>query len=118
MKMITIPFSRHFDPLRPNLITDTKEKYEFTHGTNSVCVYDINTMDFVKEIPVGPKPDCHSSSFDNHYLYIACEDGLYCISHKSLNVVNKVDTGHVFGTNVMPDGSTMLLHASGLYGFY
>jgi len=44
---------RHFEPLRPNRILGRPDKYEFTHGTNSVCVYDIRTLDFVKEIPVG-----------------------------------------------------------------
>ena len=78
--------NRHYDPLRPNRIHDGPERYEFTHGTNSVCVYDLATMRFVKEIPVGAKPDCHATSLDNKYLYIACHDGLYCIGQDSLAV--------------------------------
>ncbi len=102
----------HFDPLRPNRFLCGDERYEFAHGTNSVCVYDIHTLDFVKEIPVGQEPDCHSTSLNNRFLYIACADGLYIISQESLEVVNIVDTGHVYATNVMPDGGTMLLHDS------
>jgi len=102
--------SRHFEPLRPNRFAGVDDKYEFTHGTNSVCVYDINTMDFVKEIPVGVEPDCHSTSMSNRWLYMACADGLWCIDQESLEVAKVVDTGHVYATNVMPDGDTMLLH--------
>lgn len=102
--------SRHFEPLRPNRFAGTPETYEFAHGTNSVCVYDIRTMGFVKEIPVGIEPDCHSTSLDNRFLYMACADGLWVISQESLEVVKVVDTGHVYATNVMPDGDTMLLH--------
>ena len=103
---------RHFEPLRPSRFEGSAERYEFTHGTNSVCAYDIRTMDFVKEIPVGIEPDCHATSMDNRFLYIACGDGLWCISQESLEVVKVVDTGHVYATNVMPDGDTMLLHDS------
>lgn len=101
---------RHFDPLRPHRYFGIPEKYEFTHGVSSVCVYTLETMDFVGEIPVGPRPDCHSTSVNNRYLYIACEDGLWCIDQQSLEVVKRLETGHVYGTNVMPDGNTMLLH--------
>ena len=100
----------HFEPLRPHRSLGIDEHYEFAHGTNSVCVYDIRTLDFVKEIPVGVEPDCHATSLDNRFLYMACADGLWCISQESLDVVNLVDTGHVYATNVMPDGDTMLLH--------
>jgi hypothetical protein len=102
--------SKHFDPLRPNRFLGGDERYEFAHGTNSVCVYDMRTMDFVKEIPVGEEPDCHSTSLDNRFLYTACADGLWIISQESLEVIKVVDTGHVYATNVMPDGETMLLH--------
>lgn len=100
----------HFDPLRPNRVLREPESYEFAHGTDSVCVYDIRTMDFVTEIPVGKGPDCHSTSLDGRWLYVACSNGLYCIDQQSLCVAEVIDTGHVFGTNVMPDGVTMLLH--------
>lgn len=104
----------HFDPLRPNRALGPADRYEFAHGDDSLCVYDIDTLDFVKEIPVGERPDCHATSVQNRYLYIACAAGLYCIDQDVLEVVKVVDTGHVFATNVMPDGSTMLLHdASG-----
>ncbi len=102
--------ARHFEPLRPNRSAGTQERYEFAHGTNSVCVYDLQTMDFVKEIPVGQEPDCHATSMDNRWLYMACADGLWVISQESLEVEKVVDTGHVYATNVMPDGDTMLLH--------
>lgn len=102
--------SMHFEPLRPNRSLGTSERYEFTHGTNSVCVYDIRTLDFIREIPVGAEPDCHSTSLDNRFLYVACADGLWCISQESFEVVKVVETGHVYATNVMPDGETMLLH--------
>lgn len=102
----------HFEPLRPNRSSqeDIKEKYEFTHGATSVCVYDIETLDFIKEIPVGTKPDCHATSPDNAFLYIACLEGLYCISQESLEVVKIVDTGPIYATNVLPDRKTLLVH--------
>ena len=100
----------HFEPLRPNRSIGSLEKYEFTHGTNSVCVYDIHTLDFLTEIPVGIEPDCHATSLDNRFLYMACADGLWCISQESLEVAKVVGTGHVYATNVMPDGDTILLH--------
>ncbi len=101
---------RHFEPLRPNRITDIEERYEFTHGTDSVCVYDIKTLRFVAEIPVGKKPDCHATSPDNRFLYIACLDGLYCIGQDSLEVERVIDTGPVYATNAMPDGDVLLVH--------
>lgn len=100
----------HFDPLRPNRAAGVPDRYEFAHGVDSICVYEIDTLDFVKEIPVGTRPDCHGTSVDNRYLYVACAAGLYCIDQDRLEVAKAVDTGHVFGVNVMPDGSTMLLH--------
>jgi len=100
----------YYDPLRPNRALGPADRYEFAHGTNSLCVYDIETLDFVTEIPVGKRPDCHCTSIDNRYVYIACEDGLWCIDQDTLQVVKVVDTGHVFGVNVMPDGETMLVH--------
>lgn len=100
----------HYEPLRPNRMNDIKERYEFTHGESSVCVYDINTLDFVKEIPVGTNPDCHATSIDNDYLYIACFEGIYCINQDTLKVDKVIDTGKVYATNVMPDGNTLLVH--------
>lgn len=100
----------HYEPLRPNRMNDIKERYEFTHGESSVCVYDINTLDFVKEIPVGTNPDCHATSIDNDYLYIACFEGIYCINQNTLKVDKVIDTGKVYATNVMPDGNTLLVH--------
>ena len=100
----------HFEPLRPSRSVCTDEKYEFAHGTNSICAYDIRTLDFAREIPVGIEPDCHATSPDNRFLYVACADGLWCISQESLDVAKVVETGHVYATNVMPDGETMLLH--------
>ena len=91
-------------------MNDIKERYEFTHGESSVCVYDINTLDFVKEIPVGTNPDCHATSLDNDYLYIACFEGIYCINQNTLKVDKVIDTGKVYATNVMPDGNTLLVH--------
>lgn len=100
----------HYEPLRPNRMNDIKERYEFAHGESSVCVYDINTLDFVKEIPVGTNPDCHATSLDNSYLYIACFEGIYCINQDTLRVDKVIDTGKVYATNVMPDGNTLLVH--------
>ena len=100
----------HYEPLRPNRTTDRPEKYEFTHGEASVCVYDIETMDFVKEITVGTNPDCHATSLDNRFLYIACFEGLYCISQETLTVEKVLDTGKVYATNTLPDGNTLLVH--------
>ncbi len=91
-------------------MNDIKERYEFTHGESSVCVYDIDTLDFVKEIPVGSYPDCHATSIDNDYLYIACFEGIYCINQNTLKVDKVIDTGKVYATNVMPDGNTLLVH--------
>jgi len=101
---------RHFEPLRPNRFAGVDDRYEFTHGTNSACVYDIRTMDFVKEIPVGVEPDCHATSMSNRWLYMACADGLWLIDQESLEVAKVLDAGHVYATNVIPDGDTMLLH--------
>jgi len=101
---------RHFEPLRPNRFVGGAEKYEFAHGTNSVCVYTIDTLDFVKEIPVGTKPDCHATSMDNRFLYICCLEGLYCISQETLEVVKIIDTGKVYAVNALPDGDTLLVH--------
>ncbi len=100
----------HYEPLRPNRMNDIKERYEFAHGESSVCVYDINTLDFVKEIPVGTNPDCHATSLDNSYLYIACFEGIYCINQNTLKVDKVIDTGEVYATNVMPDGNALLVH--------
>ncbi len=106
----TPPEQYYYDPLRPNRALGPVDRYEFAHGTDSLCVYDIQTLDFVAEIPVGERPDCHCTSIDNRYVYAACKDGLWCIDQDTLNVVNVVDTGWVFGVNVMPDGETMLVH--------
>ncbi len=100
----------HYDPLRPHRARSVADRWEFTHGTDSVCVYDIASLAFVKEIPVGERPDCHATSCDNRWLYLACKAGLYVIDQETLEVAATVNTGWVFGTNVMPDGSTMLLH--------
>jgi len=109
--MSFIPPAIHYEPLRPNRCLGVADKYEFTHGTDSVCIYDINSLDFVKEIPVGTLPDCHATSCDNRYLYIACETGLYCINQQTLEMEKHVtEVGHVYATNVLLDGSTMLLH--------
>jgi hypothetical protein len=104
------PMDRHFEPLRPNRFAGVDDKHEFTHGTNSVCVYDILMLDFVKEIPVGTEPDCHATSMSNRWLYMACANGLWCIDQQSLEVAKVLDTRHVYATNIMPDGDTMLLH--------
>lgn len=101
---------RHFDPLRPNRFLGIPDRYEFAHGTNSICVYDAETMAFVKEIPVGTRPDCHATSPDNRYLYVACFEGLYCIDQQTLEVAKVVDTGRVYATNVLPDCKTLLVH--------
>ena len=39
----------HFEPLRPNRFAGVPDRYEFAHGTNTVCVYDIRTLDFVTD---------------------------------------------------------------------
>lgn len=103
-------FPRHFEPLRPDRVTDLKERYEFTHGTNSLCVYDLDSLQFITEIPVGEKPDCHATSMAGKYVYIACRNGLYCISQDSLRVARRLDIGPVYATNAMPDGDTLLVH--------
>lgn len=100
----------HYEPLRPNRMLGAFEKYEFAHGNESVCVYDVNTLEFVKEIKVGTRPDCHAVSGDGKWLFIACFEGLYCISTESLEVIKILDTGKIYATNVLPDGKTMLLH--------
>jgi hypothetical protein len=100
----------HYDPLRPHRARGIADRWEFTHGTDSICVYDIASLALAKEIPVGERPDCHATSCDNRWLYVACKAGLYVIDQETLEVARRVDTGWVFGTNVMPDGSTMLLH--------
>ena len=102
---------RHFEPLRPNRSLGTPERYEFAHGVDSVCVYDINTMEFIKEIPVGKRPDCHATTLSNKYLYIACVGGdLYIIDQDTLEVAKILETGPVYATNTLPDGNTMLVH--------
>ncbi len=101
---------QHFEPLRPNRTTSVNEKYEFTHGKESVCVYDIHTLDFVKEIPVGERPDCHATSLDNRYLYMASFSGIHVIDQTTLEQVKLIDTGKVYATNTLPDGNTLLVH--------
>ena len=100
----------HYEPLRPGRALGTEDKYEFTHGTDSVCVYDAKTMDFVKEIKVGERPDCHATSVDNSYLYIACREGIYCISQDTLEVEKILNIGMCYATNILPDGNTLLVH--------
>ena len=100
----------HYEPLRPNRALGIKDKYEFAHGYNNDCVYDAETMDFVKEIKVGTKPDCHATSLDNSYLYIACREGLYCISQETLEVEKVLtEIGPCYATNTMPNGD-LLVH--------
>ena len=101
---------KHYEPLRPTRFAGTPERYEFTHGTENLCVYDINTMDFVKAIPVGTKPDCHAVSPDGKYVYIGCLEGTYCIDQDTLEVVKVLDTGKTYATNILPDGNTLLVH--------
>ena len=103
-------FINHYDPLRPNRALGISDRYEFTHGAESICIYDINTMDFIKEVKAGPRPDCHSTSLSNRWLYMACGDGLHILDQNTLEIAKVLYTGHVYGTNVMPDGETMLLH--------
>ncbi len=103
--------SIHFEPLRANRSAENpNERYEFTHGTKSVCVYDVDTLDFVKEIPVGDHPDCHATSPDGSYLYIACHDGLYCIDQNTLTVAKILPLEYLYATNILPDRKTLLLH--------
>lgn len=101
--------SIHYEPLRPCRSRGISEKYEFTHGEQSVCVYDMQSMDFVKEIPVGTKPDCHATSLHNRYLFIACMEGLYCLDQENLEVVRIIDTGKCYATNILPNGD-LLVH--------
>lgn len=100
----------HFEPLRPNRFSITEERYEFAHGKDSICVYDIHTLQFIKEIPVGNTPDCHATTCSNRYLYVACLDGLYIIDQNSLTVSRVLQTGPVYATNSLPDGKIMLVH--------
>lgn len=100
----------HYEPLRVNRMLGAPEPYEFTHGAASVCVYALPDMDFIREIPVGTKPDCHALSGNGKWLYIATLDGLYAISVEELAVRRVLDTGRVYATNVLPDGETMLVH--------
>ncbi len=92
----------HYEPLRPHRMYNVPEKYEFTHGEESICVYDLHTLDFVKEIHAGPRPDCHATSHDNRYLYVATFDGLVCIDQEALEVVRVLDTGRLYATNSLP----------------
>ena len=100
----------HYEPLRPHRMHGIPDRYEFTHGDCSVCVYDFDTLQFVKEIPVGTHPDCHATSGDGEWLYIACFEGLYCIRQSTLTVEKVLDTGRIYATNVLPDVQTMLVH--------
>ncbi len=100
----------HYEPLRPHRSRGVGERYEFTHGVDTVCVYDIHTLAFVKEIYVGPNPDCHATSCDNRYLYIATYDGLVCIDQDTLEVAKVLDTGRIYATNTLPKGDDMLVH--------
>lgn len=100
----------HYEPLRPHRALGIPDRWEFTHSTDSVCVYDATTLRFEKEIPVGERPDCLATSCDNRWLYVACRAGLFVIDQETLEVARTVVTGWVYAPNVMPDGSTMLLH--------
>ncbi len=100
----------HYEFLRPHRFFGVPDKYEFAHGNGTICVYDAETMAFVKEIPVGTRPDCHATSADGRFLYVACFEGLYCIDLERLAVVNVVDTGKIYAVNTLPDGDRMLVH--------
>lgn len=100
----------HFEPLRPGRNTCRAEKYEFAHGNDSICAYDINSLDFITEIPVGKTPDCHAATISNKYLYVACMDGLYIIDQQTLSVCKILQTGPVYATNTLPYGDVMLVH--------
>lgn len=86
------------------------EPFEFAHGVNSLCIYRRDTLDFVKEVPVGCKPDCHATTISNHYLYLATLEGVYVLDQKSLEICKIVETGPVYATNCFDDGETMLIH--------
>ena len=102
---------RHFEPLRPNRsMTDDFEPYEFAHGVDSLCVYKKDTMDFVKELPVGHNPDCHATTISNRYLYLATLEGVFVLDQLSLTICKIVETGPVYATNCLDDGETMLIH--------
>lgn len=102
---------RHFEPLRPNRSANNlPEKFEYAHGTNSLCIYDINSLDFIKELPVGRKPDCHATTLSNRYLYLATLDGVYVLDQEKLAFCKVVETGPVYATNTLADGNTMLVH--------
>ncbi|GEM_PF-1041065 len=102
---------RHFEPLRPNRsANNAPERYEFAHGTNSLCIYDINTMAFIKELPTGKKPDCHATTISNRYLYLATLDGVYVLDQETLSFCKVIETGPVYATNALADGNTMLIH--------
>ena len=99
----------YFDPLRPHRTTH-EIAYEFTHGLQTLMACRLTDMAFVREISVGPRPDCHATTCCGRYVYIACEDGLYAVDTDSLEVVAHLCCGHVYGTNMLPDGLSMLLH--------
>ena len=100
----------HYDPLRPNRYFGNPDPYEFAHGKNSLLVYRSDTLDFVKEIPVGKGPDCHALTCSGKILYLATLDGTYLIDTETLEVAAVIDTGAVYATNALPDGDTMFIH--------
>ena len=100
---------RH-DPLRPHRAAGVPERWEFAIGADTICAYRLPSLDFERQIPVGRRPDCHATTQDNRWLYVACRSGLYVLSQESLEVVRVLSTGWVFGTNALPDGRRMLVH--------
>ena len=100
----------YYDPLRPNRSVGVVSEYEFVRGNKSVLIYMLPEMKFITEIEVGERPDCHSTTQDGKYLYIACGDGLHAIDISERRVIKHYDFGHVYGTNILPGGKIMFLH--------
>ena len=74
---------------------------------------------------MGEKPDCHATSMAGKFVYIACRDGLYCITRTD-QIVNTLCaheglaalglTGYIQGISAAQDDSTVECGGTGRLG--
>jgi DNA-binding beta-propeller fold protein YncE len=76
-----------------------------------VNVFDLGTIQFVKQIRVSARPDVTATTLDGRYLYVAGEF-LSIIDLETLNVIRKLTGEGIhahYALNLFPDGQRMFL---------